>query len=317
MARPKAKKKNGGDRGPEPAIALKPWDPKTPYIEALKKAAPDRRFDVYLAQKKQYGSSPAFYLDCAEFFLRQKKNDLGLQVLSNVAEMELENAALLRILAHRLTQLNRLHLASLLFEEILRLRPEEPQSWRDLALVLAEMRKYKRAMELLSHVVMNRWDRFNEIEVIALMELNRIIPKARQAGIKKIPIDRRLIKLLDVDVRILLSWDADLTDIDQWVIEPSGEKAYYSHPRTTIGGNVSRDFTQGYGPEEYILKKAMHGTYKVQCNFYGSSAQTLSGAVTLQLDLFTNFGRPNEKKKSVTLRLTEKKETITVGVLEF
>ena len=149
------------------------------------------------------------------------------------------------------------------------------------------------------------------------MELNRIIALAKRAGIKKIPIDKRLIKLLDVDVRIILTWDADLTDIDLWVIEPSGEKAYYSHPRSTIGGNVSRDFTQGYGPEEYILRKAMRGMYKVQVNFYGSSAQTLSGAVTLQLDLYTNYGRRNEKKKSVTLRLKERKDTITVGVLEF
>jgi hypothetical protein len=240
-----------------------------------------------------------------------------MQVLSNVSEMELENAALLRILAHRLAQHKELELAAGLFEEVLRLRPEEPQSYRDLALVLADLKKYPRAMQLLAHVVMNQWDRFNEIEVIALMELNRIIALAKRAGIVKFPVDKRLVKLLDVDVRIILTWDADLTDIDLWIIEPSGEKAYYSHPRSTIGGNVSRDFTQGYGPEEYILRKAMRGMYKVQVNFYGSSAQTLSGAVTLQLDLYTNYGRRNEKRKSITLRLKERKDTITVGVLEF
>ncbi len=315
----KAKEKSGKDdrAEPEPAIALKPWDPKEPYLIALKQAPQGRRFDEYLKQKKEYGGSPAFYLDCSDFFINQKKKKLGMQVLSNVSEMELENAALLRILAHRLSQHGELELAAGLFDEVLRLRPEEPQSYRDLALVLSDLKEYPRAMELLSHVVMNRWDRFDEIEVIALMELNRIIALARRAGVKKFPIDKRLIKLLDVDVRIILTWDADLTDIDLWIIEPSGEKAYYSHPRSTIGGNVSRDFTQGYGPEEYILRKAMRGTYKVQANFYGSSAQTLSGAVTLQLDLYTNYGRRNEKRKSITLRLKERKDTITVGVLEF
>jgi Ca-activated chloride channel homolog len=311
------KKDSKAGSGPEPAIALKPWDPKTPYMAAIKKASAGKHYAVYLSQKESYGQSPAFFLDSAEFFLRQKNKSLGLRVLSNVAEMELENAALLRILAQRLAQLDMLDLAAGLFEEILRLRPEEPQSYRDLALVLARQKKYKRAMQLLAHVVMNRWDRFSEIEVIALMELNSIIPRARKAGIKDIPLDKRLVKELPIDVRIVLAWDADLTDIDLWVIEPSGEKAYYSHPNTTIGGLVSRDFTQGYGPETYNLKKAMRGTYKVQVNFFGSRAQTLSGAVTLQLDLFTNYGRPNQKRKSVTLRLTEKKETITVGVLEF
>jgi tetratricopeptide (TPR) repeat protein len=312
-----ALKDSRSEPGTIPNLALKPWDPKEPYLTTLKQAPAGRRFDEYLKQKKEYGGSPAFYLDCSDFFIGQKNQKLGMQVLSNVSEMELENAALLRILAHRLAQHKELKLAAGLFEEVLRLRPEEPQSYRDLALVLSDLKKYPRAMELLAHVVMNRWDRFNEIEVIALMELNRIIALAQRAGIGKFPVDRRLIMNLNVDVRIILTWDADLTDIDLWIIEPSGEKAYYSHPRSTIGGNVSRDFTQGYGPEEYILKKAMRGMYKVQANFYGSSAQTLSGAVTLQLDLYTNYGRRNEKKKSITLRLKERKDTITVGVLEF
>ena len=51
-----------------------------------------------------------------------------------------------------------------------------------------------------------------------------------------------------------MTWHADNTDIDLWVTEPSGEKAFYQHNRTTIGGLVSRDFTQGYGPEEYMVR---------------------------------------------------------------
>ena len=286
--------------------------------QAAKTAAPaDKVFDVYMAQRKEFGTSPAFFLDCADFLLKQKRPSLALQVLSNVAEMELENPALLRILAHRLAQLGRLDLSGMLFEEVLRLRPEEPQSYRDLALVLARQKKYKRAIELLYKVVLEKWDRFAEIELIALMELNALIPKAKAAGIKDIPVDPRLVKLLDVDIRIILTWDADMTDIDLWVIEPSGEKAYYSHRRTTIGGNFSRDFTQGYGPEEYLLRRAMRGAYKVQANYYGSAAPKLTGAVTLQLDVFTNYGRPNEKHKSITLRLTRKKEVIDVGEIEF
>jgi len=149
------------------------------------------------------------------------------------------------------------------------------------------------------------------------MELNTIIPKAKAAGVEKINVDPRLVKLLDVDVRIILTWDADNTDMDLHVVEPSGERAFYGHQRTTIGANVSRDFTQGYGPEEYLLKKAMPGMYTIQTNFYGSSAAQLIGAVTLQVDVFTNYGRPTEQRKSLTLRLTEKKETFTVGQIEF
>ena len=310
-------KKSGLPEVPGPAISLKEWDPDTPYLKELKKAKREASFPIYMKQKKAYGNSPAFFLDCADFFFKNEQKKIGLRVLSNIAELELENAQLLRVLAHRLAQLDLLDLSSMIFEQVLKLRPEEPQSYRDFALVLARQKKYKRAVELMYQVVQKQWDRFREIELIALMELNNIIEKAKRGGIKEFDVDPRFIKLLDVDIRIILTWDTDLTDMDLWIIEPSKEKAFYGHRLTTIGGHVSRDFTDGYGPEEYLLKKTMPGKYKIQANYYGSSAPTLVGAVTLQVEIFTNYGRKNEKRKSITLRLTQKKEVITVGEIEF
>src|SRR5205085_6237154 len=133
-------------------------------------------------------------------------------------------------------------------------------------------RDYLRALELLNHVIMTKWDRFDGIELPALTEANRIIAKLGTLPSDKslpLPLDPRLIKNLDLDVRIVLTWDADLTDVDLWLIEPSGEKCVYDHNRTTIGGLLSRDFTQGYGPEEYCLRRAMAGEYKIQANYYG------------------------------------------------
>jgi len=311
------------------AIALAPWNPQTPYLAAIRAAAKPERYAVYLAQRKEFGTSPAFFLDCSDWFRQEGDAALSLRILSNIAELQLEDPALLRVLAHRLAQLDHLDLAIGAFEEVLVLRPEEPQSYRDLALVLARRadgaaamdapyarKDYARALELLAEVVMGAWDRFAEIETIALEEFNRILPRAKEAGAKEVPLDARLVKLLDVDIRIVMTWDADMTDMDLHVVEPSGEEAYYSHNRTTIGGAVSRDFTQGYGPEVYALRKGMHGTYTVRTKFYGSSAATVQGAVTLQVDVFTNYGRPSEQRKSLTFRLTETKEMFTVGEIE-
>jgi Ca-activated chloride channel family protein len=216
-----------------------------------------------------------------------------------------------------LSQQEMLEYAAQLFTEVLAMRPEEPQSCRDLALVLGKQEEYGRAIELLYRVVMGKWDRFEEIEIIALMEMNALIAKAKTRGLADFPVDPRLIALLDVDVRITLTWDADLTDMDLWVTEPSGEKAYYGHRETTIGGNFSRDFTQGYGPEEYVLHKAMKGKYKIEVNYFSSSAPALTGSITLQVDVITNFGRPNEKRQALTIRLRESKETIFVGEITF
>lgn len=40
-------------------------------------------------------------------------------------------------------------------------------------------------------------------------------------------------------------------------------KAFYKHPLTAAGGHVSSDFTEGYGPEKYIIHKAIPGKYLI------------------------------------------------------
>jgi len=150
------------------------------------------------------------------------------------------------------------------------------------------------------------------------MEANAILARLQRLpmlGDIPIALDPRLRQNLDCDVRIVLTWDADMTDVDLWVTEPSGEICMYNHNRTTIGGLVSRDFTQGYGPEEYCLRKTMPGKYLIQANYYGSRQQELTGPCTVQATVITDFGRPNEKREALTLRLTSQKETVTVGTV--
>ncbi|MCP4137806.1 MAG: DUF2135 domain-containing protein [bacterium] len=307
---PKKKEKASAPKGS--FITLKKWDPKTPYLAKLKKTRSSRLYPAYLKLKKKYANSSAFYLDVADYFAEKKKKDLALRILSNIAEMELENPQLLRILAHRLAQLKHYKLAISVFEEVRDMREEEPQSFRDLGLVYAEDKQYQNAVNMLYEVVRKKWDpRFPDIELIALHEMNSIIARAPQLNLRR--IDRRLIKNLDVDIRVVLNWDADNTDMDLWVFDPNKEKCYYSHNRTFVGGMMSKDFTRGYGPEIYMLKKAKSGKYAIDVNYYGNSQQVLAGTTTIQIQLFLNYGRKNQVKKEITLRLKDKKEVVKVG----
>jgi uncharacterized protein YfaP (DUF2135 family) len=53
---------------------------------------------------------------------------------------------------------------------------------------------------------------------------------------------------MPLDLRVVLSWDADNSDMDLWVTDPNGERAYYGNRLTYQGGRMSQDFTGGYGP---------------------------------------------------------------------
>lgn len=274
-------------------------------------------YAVYLDERPSYLSSTAFFLDAADILLERGQTALGLRVLSNLAEMNLENRQILRILAYRLKQAGQVKLALPVLQKVLVLSPDEPQSLRDLGLALAEDGQSQAAVNQLWEVVARPWNnRFPDIELIALGELNAInagVAAAGQPALDTSAMDTRLLRNLPLDVRAVLSWDADNTDIDLWVIDPNGERAYYGRQLTYQGGRMSNDFTGGYGPEEFVLRDAKPGTYTVKAEFYGHNQQIVAPATTLMLRLSTGFGTPAQKDENIILRLAGKKEEVTVG----
>ncbi len=285
------------------------------YVSAIRSSSDP--YAAYLALREEYGESPAFYLDVADILNDKKKTDLALRVLSNIAEMRSEDHRLLRILGYRLMQLGYNDLAVMIFEDVLQMREEEPQSYRDLGLAYAQAKKYQESIASLYSLATRPWDgRFPEVELIALNEMNRVISENAQR-VSTSAIDSRLLAAMPVDVRIVLSWDADNCDIDLWVIDPHNEKCMYNNQNTNIGGHLSHDLTGGYGPEEFLLKKALPGDYKVKVNYFGDRQQRVTGSTTVYVDMYTNYGKPNEKKQSTILKLDRTKDVIDVGSLTF
>ena len=316
---------------PAAAIAIKPWSPDVPYLKSIRSAPAETRYAAYLAERGEWAQSPAFFLDCAEEFLKQDDRPLGLRILSNLAELRIEDAALLRVFAWRLRQAGDLDRAVVLLRRVARLRAEEPQSFRDLALALAERGQAARnradleeALNLYQKVACTPWNRHaDSIPIFALEEFNALAawidrqswPDGARPAIPELA--RKFRRNLDTDIRIMLAWDADATDIDLHVVEPGGEEAFYSHNRTTRGGLVSRDITDGYGPEEYLIRAAPGGTYAIQAKYYGSRQQTVVGAATVTATVFTDWGRPGEQRQTLALRLDQPHDLVDIGAITF
>ena len=305
-----------GYKPPQASIVLNAYDPDTPYLKVMEYADPANAVETYYQLKKEYGQTPSFYVDVADYFF--KKGDLAQAVLvvSNLAELNLEDAQLLRTLGYKLSSYKAYKEAIEIFRKVVTIREEEPQSYRDLGWALAEDKQYQEAVETLYKVVKNYWgERFSEVPLITMNDINSLI--ARHKEIKTDFIDKRLLKKEPVDIRVVLSWDTDNCDMDLWVTDPTNEKCYYSNFFTYLGGMISEDITQGYGPEEFMLKKAPKGTYKIEVDYYGSYSQKQLMPITLRITFYTHFGTDKEEKQETTIRLTNKKDVIEVGSFEF
>jgi glutaredoxin len=181
------------------SIQVQKWSSDQPYMGTIK--ASQKPYETYLELRKGLQTSPAFFLDVADHWLCERKNEKqqGLNILTNILELELESEQLLRIVGYRLDQEKYYELAELVFAKVKKMRPDEPQSYRDLALVKEKLGKLEEAADLLNQVIYKKWDhRFDEVELTAAIELNHVLAKN-----PKLPIcDEGFRYHMDLDLRV-------------------------------------------------------------------------------------------------------------------
>ena len=301
---------------PTSKIELNAYNPDTPYLKVMEYTEEAKAVETYYKLKKEYGNTPSFYVDVADYFFKKGNREQAILVVSNLAELGLDDPQLLRMLGYKLSNYNAKKEAVWVFRKVVTLREEEPQSFRDLGLALADDGAYNEAVKNLYKVVTSKWSsRFGDVQIVTMNDINSLV--ARHKGIDVSYIDKRLLKKEPVDVRVVLSWDTDSCDMDLWVTDPKDEKCYYRNTLTYLGGKISRDVTQGYGPEEFMLKKAEKGKYKVQVDYFGTRSQKQLMPVNLRITFYTHYGTPQQKQQETTVRLSNAKEVIEVGSFEF
>ncbi|EJL34868.1 Vault protein inter-alpha-trypsin [Caulobacter sp. AP07] len=296
------------------AVEAAAWNPDRPYLKALATTSGEAWRARYVELEKTYGDAPAFYFDVAEWLFRSGRKAEAAQVVVSALDVPGANGKTMIIVADRLQAYGALDRAVWLRERVLFLEPDRPQPRRDLALALvargdgetgeAREADYRRALDLLNMIVTRPWSGdYDGIELIALMEANNLVARMKAVGLGQEVLDPRLVALLDVDIRAVLEWNTDKTDMDLWVDEPTGEQAIYSNPATAIGGRLSNDMTRGFGPEEYLLRRAPNGEYVLRVNVYAGDVLDPNGPSTVRVRLFRDWGRRNEKQETFTIEL--------------
>lgn len=292
-----------------------------PYIVELNNSKSlEEAYKMYLTQREKYGHLPAYYVDVYDYFKKWNNNKYRLRILTNVAEIDFDNYELLRVLGYKLEEINNYGLAAYIYAQVLELRPEDSQSYRDLALVYQEIGLAQESFNLLNGIINgdiyknNNRRNFSGIQQISKNEINKIVQN--NSEIKNGSLDKKNKINSSFDIRVVIDWNHNDTDIDLHVIDPFLEECYYSNSKTQIGGRISQDMTQGFGPEEFTLKNAKKGDYFIKINYYGDRYQKIENPTFMKVTMFKNFGRRNETKEVKVIRLTKSKEKVIVAKLE-
>lgn len=294
------------------------------YLKALNKTKyKEEAYQLYLKQRKEHLKTPAYYVDVSNYFKNQYNDQVySSRIISNIAETDYDNYELLKVFAYQLQVNGQDKLALFIYKRILDLRPEDSQSYRDLALAYEKLGKSQEALDLYNSIITgeiyNNTHRrvFKGVELIAKNEIKHLIKKYKN-DLDLSKINKELLKDVEYDVRVVVDWNHNDTDIDLHIIDPNLEVCFYQHTKTKIGGKISPDMTQGFGPEEFTLKNAIKGNYYVKIKYYGDRYQKEGNPTFMKVTMFKNYGLKNESKEIKIIRLTKSDDEEVIAKLSF
>ena len=112
-----------------------------------------------------------------------------------------------------------------------------------------------------------------------------------------------------VGLRVVLSWDTDMTDLDLHVISPDGQHVFYGNRVARNGGALDVDVTGGYGPEIYAIVSPPKGNWLIYVNYFGgmngaddddeddNGSEQDKPLTVAQVAIITREGTPDEKQQ--------------------
>jgi TonB-dependent SusC/RagA subfamily outer membrane receptor len=269
---------------------------KPDYVIAIaSQSSVDDMYKMYLQLRPENLGNPTFFIEV--FDVMYKKNSkMATRILSNLGELDLDNYEMLKALGYKYEQIKNYKAASFVYKKVLELRPEDSQSYRDLALVYAKLGKTQEVDKLMasfkdkSFYTGNKRRRFEGFHQVLNTELLGSLNtnKNTTAG---------------YDLRVVIDWNHNDTDIDLHIIDPNNEECYYSQPNTSMGGKMSSDMTQGFGPEQFVLANAKRGVYYVSLDYFADRYQKMDRPTYLKVTIFKNYGRPNQTQEVQVIHL--------------
>ena len=279
------------------------------YLNALAQEKLD--YDVIAGQAKKRG--------------RQSIDD-SLKVFSSLIERNPGDVTMARDVAFTALELDRPAQAYHLLRSVAQQRPFQGSIYPAIGQCLAQAGQADMAIVYYEVALAGEFQRqgskFRQIVAVDYMYLLRRIVsgKAKSSVVdfararletltKKMPVSK-------ADMLVTMMWNQDQTDVDLHVIEPSGEKCFYSHRKTNSGGEITDDITTGFGPEMYFNETAPDGKYKIEVKFFGNSQNRTSVKNKVYLTVFEEFGSDQERVTRRTIRLKDAGEQRTVMEVE-
>ena len=279
--------------------------PEVDYINKLKKANDvNQAFQIYLDEREKFGNTSEFYIDCHDYFKGWDNVLISNRILSNVYELAYDDAITLRALAYKQQENGDYESAAKTFERVLKLKPKEAQSYKDLAQALHFAGNPKKALKIYNDIdkgirVSNT--NFTGIKKTIINDTKNLIFK-HESQLSTSGINPIYLRNIKYKSRIIFEWNDPTAEFDLNIINPQKRFFTWSHTNTKNRARIDQEKSQGYGLEEFYLTSADVGEWTFNAKYYGKTSGNESPTF-IKITIFKNFGQPNQSKEIKVIRL--------------
>lgn len=297
-------------------IRLPEWSSDRVWIARMTAAADWQSEQDKLAT--EYGALPIFWFDLAEWHYRAGRVAEARRAVESALDLPARDNETLAIVASRLTRYGDFDRAIFLLRQLAMRENERPQPLYTLGITLmaraeahrmAGRREAARADlidaigNIADAVLKVRREHYAGFETVALMDANQALARLRALGGNSRLLPASLTRNLELDLRVVVEWNTPRTDLDLWVNAPDGEQIGFSNRQGRGGGHLTADVTNGFGPEEFVLRRADNGRYQIRANSFAPDRTNPNGPSTLSARIIRNFGRPNQSEERIDVEM--------------
>ena len=297
------------------------------YLVDLKEAVYSDKISRYQELKKLYGYEAGFYFDVAQHFYEVGFYKDALAILFSAADISDGNLQVQKAMGYMLESWMQFDEAIKLYKNLLSVNDYDLHTWRNLALTYYQKGDYQNAVDAFYKGITKEQDYYGnmnlETKAMMLQEMNAVIAVHKQM-LDLSKINQQLIRPVTVDLRITL--DCNSRDLYNSVLieEPDGKICSYAKPGSASSGRMNKtDYTFRYNysddPEEYQVKQAQSGKYKIKLNYYDYGGYSYGTKVptVIKIMTFKNFGKTDQTIKIENVIMDNQHGEVEIGEVKW
>ena len=296
------------------------------YIKDYKNAnsITEAKKTFFKLQKNIYQLSIPFYIESYNYFKKLDYN-FAVEILKTVSQKAKDNPKALKTIAYKLEESGDYEKAKIIYKRLLSIRPEDEQTYRDLALIYIENKEYELAASMYNKMLKNKIPNVNVLglqETIVNEASHLYWTKADKLILTDFPlktlktfIPENDWKNFGYDYRIVFDWNDPAVEFNIQFVDPKNKYFNWSHTIIDDKEILEDELNYGYNTEEFIIEKSDKGDWIINIENY--SIEDNNNPTYIKYTVYKNYGRPNEIRKVELLDLSKLKQKVTLDVLKY